>query len=166
MFKWNVEIPTNFNIPFKQLEAERDQLWAAAVMAYRENFQYEYKADEIGKITAYIQEFGDPDPWLETINEYLKPKTEVTTAEILDKCLRIDSLKQDRRLSRRVGDVLTSLGWRRSVIAFYIHIKNNRRINNEERDSYPKDEVKRKTQRVWLRPENQPIEEDHILNEF
>ena len=84
-----IEIPTNFNIPFKQLEAERDQLWAAAVMAYRENFQYEYKADEIGKSTAYIQEFGDPDPWLETINEYLKPKTEVTTAEILDKCLRI-----------------------------------------------------------------------------
>ena len=80
--------------------------------------------------------------------------------------MRIDSLKQDRRLSRRVGDVLTSLGWRRSVIAFYIHIKNNRRLNDEERDNYPKDEVKRKTQRVWLRPEDQPIEEDHILTEF
>ena len=161
-----IEIPPNFNIPFKKLEAERDQLWAAAVKAYRENFQYEYKADEIGKITSYIQEFGDPDPWLETINEHLKSKTEVTTVDILDKCLRIDSLKQDRRLSRRVGDVLTSLGWRRTVINFYVHIKKNRRLNDEERDNYPKDEVKRKTQRVWLRPEDQPIEEDHILTEF
>ena len=162
-----IEIPTDFNIPFDQLKAERDQLWAAAVMAYRDHVQYEYKADEIGNINRYTQEFSDPDPWQEKINDHIKHKEEVTTVDILDKCLSIDSLKQDRRTSRRVGDVLTSLGWRRSTINYWVHIKENRRLSKTEHSNYKEGKEKvRKTQRVWLRPTNQPIEEDHILSEF
>ncbi len=42
-----LEIGAGFLIPWKQLAAERDMLWAAAVNAYRSGMAHEFTAGEI-----------------------------------------------------------------------------------------------------------------------
>ncbi len=55
-----LEVGGGFQIPWKQLVAERDSIWAAAVQAYRNDVGYEFNSGEIAAIADYIQEFGDP----------------------------------------------------------------------------------------------------------
>ena len=144
-----LEVGSNFLIPWQRLAEERDSLWAAAVQAYRSGESYEFTAGEIAAIAEYIQEFGDPDPWSEKIGNYVQNWEEVTAAEVLTKALDLDPRQQGRRESRRVADVLQSLGWRRKVTS-------------------RKDKItgKSKSVRVWIRPQDDPLPENHILNDF
>jgi predicted P-loop ATPase len=143
-----LEIGARFEIPWKQLRDERDSLWAAAVMAFREGNGYEFNSGEIAAISEYIQEFGDPDPWLDKIATYVAIKQEVTAAEVLTHALELDPRNQSRREGRRVADVLQSMGWRRLVTS--------------RKDAAGKS----KSVRVWQRPKDDPIDEESILNDF
>ena len=144
-----LEIGPNFLIPWKQIAAERDMLWAAAVNAYREGMAHEFTAGEIAQISEYIQEFGDPDPWMEKISSYVNIKEEVTAADVLTQALDLDPRQQGRRESRRVADVLQTLGWRR--------------LNTSRKDPVTN---KVRSVRLWVRPKDDPLNEDHILNDF
>ena len=144
-----LEIGANFLIPWQQLAEERDSLWAAAIQAYRNGEPYEFNSGEIAQIAEYIQEFGDPDPWTDKINSYIYTKEEVTAAEILSQALDLDPRQQGRREARRVADVLQTLGWRR--------------LNTSRKDPITK---KTKSVRLWIRPTNDPLTEDHILKDF
>ncbi len=144
-----LEIGAGFQIPWRQLAQERDSMWAAAVRAYRDDQPYEFNSGEIAQISEYIQEFGDPDPWMDKIGGYVAIREEVTAADVLSHALELDPRQQGRRESRRVADVLQSMGWRRLVTT-------------------RKDEAtgKRKSVRVWQRPKDDPLTEDNILNDF
>ncbi len=144
-----LEIGSNFLIPWKQISEERDSLWASAVQAYRAGESYEFNSGEIAQIAEYIQEFGDPDPWMEKISHYVSLKEEVTAAEVLTKALDLDPRQQGRREARRVADVLQTLGWRR--------------LNTSRKDPVTN---KVKSVRLWIRPTDDPLTEDHILNDF
>ena len=67
-----LEVGGGFQIPWKKLVEERDSLWAAAVQAYRDGVGYEFNSGEIAAIAEYIQEFGDPDPWMDKIATYVQ----------------------------------------------------------------------------------------------
>ena len=144
-----LEVAAGFSIPWKQLIEERDSLWASAVDAYRRGVGYEFNSGEIAAIAEYIQEFGDPDPWLDKIATYVAVREEVTAADVLTTALELDPRSQGRRESRRVCEVLQSLGWRKFVTS-------------------RKDPVsgKSKSIRIWQRPKDDPLTEDHILNDF
>ena len=144
-----LEIGSGFQIPWKQLAEERDSLWSAAVHAYREGVGYEFTAGEISAISEYIQEFGDPDPWMDKVAAYVAIREEVTAADVLTSALEIDPRNQGRREARRIADVLQTLGWRRLVTS--------------RKDPVTK---KSKSVRVWQRPKDDPLTEDHILNDF
>ena len=144
-----LEVGAGFQIPWKKLVEERDSLWAAAVQAYRDGVGYEFNSGEIAAIAEYIQEFGDPDPWMDKIATYVMIREEVTAAEVLTKALELDPRSQGRREGRRVADVLQSMGWRRLVTS-------------------RKDPAsgKSKSIRIWQRPKDEPLLDDHILNDF
>ena len=144
-----LEIGANFLIPWKQIAEERDSLWASAVQAFRAGESYEFNSGEIAQIAEYIQEFGDPDPWTEKISSFCSVKEEVTAAEVLTQALDLDPRQQGRREARRVADVLQTLNWRR--------------LNTSRRDPVTK---KVKSVRLWIRPSDDPLTEDHILNDF
>ena len=143
-----LEIGGGFQIPWKQLVDERDSMWAAAVAAYRNGDSYEFDSGEIAAIAEYIQEFGDPDPWMDKVSSYVSIRQEVTAAEVLTNALELDPRNQGRREARRVADVLQAMGWRRLV--------TSRKDANG----------KSKSVRIWQRPKNDPLNEDHILNDF
>jgi len=144
-----LEIASGFQIPWRALAMERDNLWAAAMAAYREHESYEFNSGEIAAISEYIQEFGDPDPWFEKVATYVSIRSEVTAAEVLAAGLDLDARQQGRRESRRVADCLQSMGWRRLVTS-------------------RKDPItgKSKSVRVWQRPKDDPLIESHLLNDF
>lgn len=144
-----LEIGAGFQIPWKQLAEQRDSLWAAAVQAYRAGTSYEFNSGEIAAIAEYIQEFGDPDPWYEKIASYVSIRPEVCAADILTQALELDPRNQGRREARRVADVLQSLGWRR--------------LSTKRKDPQTN---KWKSVRIWQRPKNDPLDENHILNDF
>ena len=144
-----LEIGSGFLIPWKQISEERDSLWASAVQAYRDGESYEFNSGEIAQIAEYIQEFGDPDPWMEKISHYVSLKEEVSAAEVLTKALDLDPRQQGRREARRVADVLQTLGWRR--------------LNTSRKDPVTN---KVKSVRLWIRPSDDPLTDDHILNDF
>ena len=144
-----LEIGSGFLIPWKQISEERDSLWASAVQAYRAGESYEFNSGEIAQIAEYIQEFGDPDPWMEKISHYVSLKEEVTAAEVLTKALDLDPRQQGRREARRVADVLQTLGWRR--------------LNTSRKDPVTN---KVKSVRLWIRPTDDPLTEDSILHDF
>ena len=144
-----LEIAPGFLIDWRKLAEERDMLWAAAIEAYKSGASYEFSSGEIAQMSEYIQEFGDPDPWTEKVSAYVATKPEVTAAQVLTQALDLDPRQQGRREARRVADVLQTLGWRRR--------------NTSRKDPITK---KSKSVRLWVRPENDPLTEDHILNDF
>lgn len=144
-----LEIGSGFLIPWKLLTQQRDALWAAAVQAYKAGVPYEFNSGEIAQISEYIAEFGDPDPWTDKISVYVNLREEVTAAEVLTSALDLDPRQQGRREAKRVVDVLQTLGWRR--------------VNTSRKDPVT---GKSKSVRLWLRPKDDPINEDHILNDF
>ena len=73
LYHWKLEL--DFQIPWKQLAQERDSMWAAAVRAYRAEQPYEFNSGEIAQISEYIQEFGDPDPWMDKICSVCNPSS-------------------------------------------------------------------------------------------
>ena len=144
-----LEIGAGFQVPWRLLAEQRDSLWASAVEAFRSGQSYEFDSGEIAAISEYIQEFGDPDPWLDKVAQYIAIREEVTAAEILTNALELDPRQQGRKESRRVADVLQSMGWRRLVTS-------------------RKDKAtgKSKSIRIWQRPKDDPLPDDHILNDF
>lgn len=144
-----LEVGAGFLIPWQRIAEERDSMWAAAVQAYRANEPYEFNSGEIAQISDYIQEFGDPDPWWEKISGFVSIREEVTAAEILTEALDLDPRQQGRRESRRVSDVLQTLGWRR--------------LSTSRKDPVT---GKNKSVRIWVRPKDDPIDEQHILKDF
>jgi len=124
-------------------------MWSAAVQAYRNGQLYEFDSGEIAQISEYIQQFGDPDPWMDKIASYVAIREEVNVTDILTTALELDPRQQGRRESRRVTDCLQTLGWRKFVTS-------------------RKDTVtgKFKSIRVWQRPLDDPLPEDHILKDF
>ena len=57
--------------------------------AYRQDVGYEFNSGEIAAID-YIQEFGDPDPWMDKVATYVAVREEVTAAEVLTNALELD----------------------------------------------------------------------------
>ena len=144
-----LEIGGGFQIPWRQLAEERDSMWAAAVAAYRDGQPYEFNAGEIAQIAEYIQEFGDPDPWMDKIASYVMIRQEVTAADVLSNALELDPRQQGRKESRRVADCLQAMGWRRLVTS----------RKDEETG-------KKRSVRVWQRPKDDPLPENPMLNDF
>ena len=144
-----LEITLGFQIPWQRLAEQRDAIWAAAIAAFREGVGYEFNSGEIAAIAEYIQEFGEPDPWADKIVAYASVRQEVQVAKVLTEALELDPRNQGRREARRVADVLQSMGWRRLITS-----------RKDERTG------RFKSVRIWQRPKNDPLAEDHILNDF
>ena len=64
-----LEIGAGFQVPWQS--SKNAIYWAAAVHAYRSGQTYEFDSGEIAAIADYIQEFGDPDPWVEKVATYI-----------------------------------------------------------------------------------------------
>jgi len=98
-------------IPVEKLVHELDQLWAAAVHAYRLDEQHWLTPDEEKRNALLNKRFEVGDSWQENIELYLETTSETTITDILTNCLRLEFGRHDRSSQMRVAEALKRLGW-------------------------------------------------------
>ncbi|MBD2416044.1 hypothetical protein FACHB389_35125 [Nostoc calcicola FACHB-389] len=107
---WIVPVTVD-EIPVDKLRQERDRLWAAAVIAYRNGeMNWLTKAEE--KRNALLNKRHEvSDTWDEAIDAFLELQSETTVSDILSNCIKIELAKHDRVLQMRVAECLKRIGW-------------------------------------------------------
>ncbi|MBD2773321.1 VapE domain-containing protein [Iningainema tapete] len=98
-------------IPVQMLKDELDQLWAAAVHAYRSGDQHWLTPEEEKRNALLNKRFEVEDSWTEVIELYLENLQQTTVTEILTHCLKIEIGRHDRQSQMRVAECLKRLGW-------------------------------------------------------
>ena len=106
---------TTGSIDLDALAADRDQLFAEAVVLYRAGMRTWPDAEFERTYIKPAQEARfDADPWEEPIAEFLADKSSVTIKEVGHTALEIAKDQLDTKENRRITSIMTRLGWRRS----------------------------------------------------
>lgn len=104
-------IPVKSKIDARLAGELRDRIWAAATVAYRSGEQWWLTEQERQLAEEANKPFRVSDTWEEFIQTYLKDRSFVTIAQILDEALEIESGKQDKGSQQRAASILRRLGW-------------------------------------------------------
>jgi predicted P-loop ATPase len=104
-------IPIGGNLNLSLTEELRDQIWAAAVAAYRAGEQWWLTPEEKQLADEANKPFRTSDTWEEFILAYVQERQFVTIAEVLGQALNIESSKQDKGSQIRAAAILRRLGW-------------------------------------------------------
>lgn len=108
---WPVRCST---IDLTALAADRDQIWAEAVAAFREGANWWPETDHEKKLCSEEQEpRADVDPWEEPIAKHVAGQDSTSTADVMQYALKLDVRDRDRRAEMRVARILVGLGYER-----------------------------------------------------
>jgi predicted P-loop ATPase len=108
---WPVECG---RISLDELRRDRDQLWAEAVIRYRDGATWWLDSRELVEAaSSEQQERYDADPWQPVIEQWVLGREYVTCEQILESCL--EKLKKDwsQPDKNRIARTLKALDWRR-----------------------------------------------------
>ena len=103
-------------VDLEGLRADRDQLWAEALVCYRAGHPWWVERDESEIFAAEQDQRYQADMWEEPIIHYLSVThvgESVTGAHILEKALNIDPSHWDKPSQMRVGKIMHRLKWPR-----------------------------------------------------
>jgi predicted P-loop ATPase len=103
-------------IPIKQINIEltkslRDQIWAAAVQAYKKGEPWHLNEQEKQWADEANRPFRVSDTWEDFISNYIQGKQFVTIAEVLSHGLDLEPAKQDKSSQMRATAILRRWGW-------------------------------------------------------
>jgi hypothetical protein len=104
-------IPVSKTIPIKLIEKERDQIWAAAVAAYKAGEQWWLTREEDVLLAEANKSWQSSDTWETSILSYLQNKSVTTVSELLTKIIGLDLAQQKKAEQMRVSDILRCNGW-------------------------------------------------------
>lgn len=104
-------VPIGGEIDLSLTEELRDQIWAAAVAAYRAGEQWWLTPGEKQLADEANKPFRTSDTWEDFILTYVQERQFVTIAEVLGQGLNIESSKQDKGSQMRASAILRRLGW-------------------------------------------------------
>lgn len=108
---WVIPIKAPINIEL--LERERDQLWAAAVAAYKQGASWILNQEEAAQSEALNKQYQREDPWQPEIEQFLESRDSVTVTDVLTNAIGMELARQDRAAQMRIADCLKLLGWRK-----------------------------------------------------
>ena len=96
------------------LARDRDQLFAEAILRYREGTRWwPDKEFERTHIMPQQAQRYEPDAWEENIAAHIETKTKVTIGEVAREALHIELPRIGTADQRRIAAALEQLGWRR-----------------------------------------------------
>ncbi|OUC15645.1 MAG: hypothetical protein B0A82_05830 [Alkalinema sp. CACIAM 70d] len=104
-------VPVAKAIDWKALEAERDQVWAAAVTLYKSGVQWWLTPEEEQAMSEHRRTYESTDVWEDEIADWLEGRERCSVQEILTNVLRIELHQQNKKEQLRVRDILTRLNW-------------------------------------------------------
>lgn len=100
------------DINIELLQQERDELWAAAVQAFKQGMRTEFNSGELATLTTYQDDWLEVDTWQDDVLRGLKDMHEVTTTKILTDVVGIALERQNTGHRRRVAAILRNAGWK------------------------------------------------------
>jgi predicted P-loop ATPase len=113
---WPIKVGT---ISIEALELDRDQLFAEAVVLYRERYKWWPDKDfERQHIMPEQSARYESDAWEESIATYLATTAKVTVGQVAREALGIETPRIGTAEQRRVAAALERLGWRRQPVAW------------------------------------------------
>jgi predicted P-loop ATPase len=102
------------NIDIDALKRDRDQLFAEAVVRYREGvWWWPHKDFEREHIMPEQEKRYEADVWEEKIAAYLKERTKVLVGDVGFEALHIDTSRLGRAEQNRIMAAMERLGWKR-----------------------------------------------------
>jgi predicted P-loop ATPase len=107
---WPVEVT---KIEIEALAKDAQQLWAEAVAAYKDGEQWWLDEDENVYAQIAQQLRYEEDPYGQMIDEYVITRTQVTTLDVMESCLKIEPERRSAIVNRRIASHLHSKGWER-----------------------------------------------------
>jgi len=110
---WVVPVETS-EIDIPQLKKERDQIWAAAVQAYKAGKTWWLTKEEEAQSAINNQQFQIKDEWQVIIEDYLSDNQEVTVRDILENALGLDKKDMGKGDQMRVTSSLITMGWKKT----------------------------------------------------
>lgn len=111
---WPVEC-TSIDLP--ALEADRDQLWAEAVVRWRAGESHWLDDEEVLVAARDAQEARrEEDPLIAALLQYLRDKTRVTTDQVLRDAWSFPAYQCTNAASKRAGNALRAIGWGRKRV--------------------------------------------------
>ena len=121
------------------LRQSRRQLWAEAVVAYRNDEQWWLEEDETVLAREEQAERFEHDVWQDAVNTWLgqTTKSKVTGLDIMEDCLGLERSQQGIVTGRRISQIMEQAGWPRT-----------RRVKRKDKDG-----VIRKVYE-WKNPQN------------
>jgi putative DNA primase/helicase len=98
------------------LRKDRDQLWAEAVTAYKNDEQWWLEDDETVLAREEQAERFEHDVWQDSVNKFLNgtTKSRVTGLDIMEECLGLERSQQSVVTGRRVSQIMEQANWPRS----------------------------------------------------
>ena len=124
---WPVKTGVMFAINIAGLREDRDQLFAEAMVAFREGRAWWPDADfEVKEIRPQQDSRYDEDAWIEKAAPFLKASVHATVGDVAREALHIPIERLGRREQVRIINILKTLGW-----------QSGRRGPNGERRYYP-----------------------------
>jgi predicted P-loop ATPase/phage/plasmid primase-like uncharacterized protein len=100
-------------IDLEALRADRDQIWAEAVAAFRDGAEWWPTSAEKEMFEEQQDERYVGDAYTSLIRNWLAGRSQTTMTEILGECLKLDTAKWTKPEQQRVGRCLSEIGWKR-----------------------------------------------------
>lgn len=106
-------------VDLEGLEADRDQLWGEAVALFRAGARWWEEAADQALCREQQERRHQRDPYQSVMARWLRgvdgmQLKEITTAEIMQLCLKLEAGRMTRNEEMRVGQALRRLGWART----------------------------------------------------
>ncbi len=102
------------NIKVELLEQNRDQLWAEALLAYRDGQPWWITSKQVqADAQRHQRDRYVGDPWEDVIGAFIETRTTVSVTEVLQDALHMEKSRWGQGEQTRIGRCLRSLGWHR-----------------------------------------------------
>jgi predicted P-loop ATPase len=104
-------------IKVERLEQDRDQLWAEAMLAYREGQPWWITSKQVqADAERHQRDRYVGDPWENVISSFIDTRTAVSVNEVLQDALHLEKARWGQAEQNRIARCLRSLGWVRSQV--------------------------------------------------
>ncbi|PSF30438.1 hypothetical protein C7H19_23865 [Aphanothece hegewaldii CCALA 016] len=105
-------------IDLEKVARERDAIWAAAVLAYRDSEAWHLSYATEQKISELNQDYCHTDSWEVPLSNYLQGRPMVTIFELLTQALDFEASRIGKRDEMRVSSILRSLEWQKTLATY------------------------------------------------
>lgn len=108
---WPLTVGT---MDFEWTKQNREQLWAEAVIAYKNGEKWWLEDDTQDQLNEKSSEYRQYDPWQEILERYITANgVNCSTTDLMENALKLDKYQMSRASEMRVGDIMRQLGHER-----------------------------------------------------